>query len=335
MLAYVDTWNGKDYLHFVNPKNHTYYFYDFETRSIVNKILIEREGPNGIDEVWSTQAISQDTLISSTYKGLFFINDNSEIIFRALSNDSDINENHIPSFAYSGINDLKENVYQTALNPPIENENPYLFCDFNLDFRVQNPFIRYKDFWEEYTIYRQLSLQNLVEYGMYISHEPQSCRIGDKIIVSHKFSDDVAIIENQKIVNKKKLVGEHLESIDLKAYFNSYVIGERGPEFKKDRVTQYEGIFYDDNSELVYRFVLNAGESVLEDKVKGIKPVYQDSYLLVANKNLDKLGQLKVPNVLVNDNPTFIHQGRLYFLKRDQEFEDKCQFLVFELKGVE
>ncbi|MFD2036633.1 DUF4221 family protein [Belliella marina] len=77
LLAYIDTWDSKDYLHFVNPKNNTYYFYDFKAKSIVDKIPIEREGPNGIDEVWSTQAISLDTLISAFYKGLFFLNENS------------------------------------------------------------------------------------------------------------------------------------------------------------------------------------------------------------------------------------------------------------------
>ncbi len=32
-------------------------------------------------------------------------------------------------------------------------------------------------------------------------------------------------------------------------------------------------------------------------------------------------------NDLVQDTPIFTHQGKLYYLKRDQEFEDKCQFL--------
>ncbi len=30
LLAYLDTWGGKDYLQFVNPKNNNYYFYDFK-----------------------------------------------------------------------------------------------------------------------------------------------------------------------------------------------------------------------------------------------------------------------------------------------------------------
>jgi hypothetical protein len=326
LFSFVE--NSKNFIGYLN-KNEILIF-NLENRRLTKRILLEKEGVNGLGIVRGFWYLNKDSIFitSSGNKNIFLINDSGEVINKYAYAKTYNNETTGVTF-YSRSN----------INTPLIKIGSKLYLT---NYVLGNYNTLSQDDLSAYPVCVELNIETGESQFLPMKfpddlwikgkQEPSFARIfnGQEFIDSWRYYDKILVTRNHKDVSKKTVKSSSFDRLKPKPSFIDLF------EYVKYLVESpaYLNIIYDEFNDLYYMFFypgieIEAGQDVM--KLWDNLPVFS---VIILNSQFEKVGEVEMPrntyfieNYFVTEKG--LHLSRNHPLNRDFD-ENFLSFDVFK-----
>lgn len=303
-------------------------FYDMAEQTLIDELLLEKTGPNGVGAPHGLYLQSKDSIyvISSYDYKIRLINDKSKVIrsYNILNNEK-FNESTglISPYSASLPIKIKDQLYFSVI-PDRDPFKPSFFDGYiNLKLNLKTGTFNYfNSFPKEFK--NNIWGSGAMDYSFTLGQDQSS------LIYSFDISDSLLIYDiekEQKYRVNAKSVYKQQKAVPMKARVSNADMEER--QRYNLTTTFYAGIVYDQFNEVYYRFVQHAypykdGNGEINQYHE--KPIS----VIIMNKNFELIGETKLADNTFSDWIYFISSDGLCIANANPENPDLDEdFVVF------
>jgi len=316
---------GVECMIFLSMNKNSILFYNIQDRKLINEILLEKEGPNGVGNPSGLLYESEDSIfIFSSYKATL-INSYGKVLrnypILKAQEKPNINTGTVRPFTISPPIKINSVIYLNS-SPDRDVYKPSYFdgnTRVSIDIKTGN--INYfESYPEEYK--GKVWGINATNYSTTYN--------GNNFIYSFVISDSLYLVEKigfrKGFLAKTRLSNKNILSMQKPSYNNDleYVLGN----------IQYDGIIYDKYRNVYYRFVkhpLPYKNDNGEINSFHSKPIS----IIVLNKSLEIIGETKLEDDKFTTSMYFVAQEGLFVSNSNPKNEDIdenfAEFTIFKL----
>ncbi len=326
-IQYIENDNTKSFS-FLNEYNNTIYVYDYDTKEFKNKILLEKEGDNGVGKITGYKIHNKDSIFTYSYNEskLSIINCQSKIInsFKLL------NENNIkypPSpkgITTVPINFIRNKIYfggsiAGEYKDETKNNRP-IMVSLNLKNGATNFLYNYPDLY--------LNSNWGGALFRWITYDYDS--INDKFIFSFPASHDIQIVSTDFSDSKDYYSGSQMFGSIKPMDISKSIFSKRKRRKHYATTPSYGPVIYDKYKNLYYRLTdLPVPE---KDYKFGVNDVKHTS-IVVLDSDFKWLCEQKLPEFSHSSHEFFVNENGLH-LKKFNDNENHITFTIFELNSL-
>ena len=334
-LSHLKLSDGSKYFSMLNKTNGIIYYYSAETGDLTRKVQLEiGQGLNGIgtnlDQIMHAN-ISKDSIF--LYNGwstkMFLLNDRGEVLRTYLYTESDLYLNE-GQFGISTTNDnrpfvLGNKVYMNLIYRPTEYRDKRVLLELdllsgNFNTRITPSPLYLEDCWGT-----SFSLNSLSTYDS----------DNDQFVFSFGVDPNVYRWSKDKLVDKKYLGSKFFDCKPFSSDIGDYMV--ESSYAKRSEYSQLSPKFY----KIIYlrRPRVFLREAFLErsrnDKALGVRGLKKT--FIIADKNLNRLGEFRVPDDKYFTSNFFVSDIGVYLADLDyyNNNEDSLKLDLYEPKEIE
>lgn len=348
--------DGREYFTFYSRNAHAIYLYDFETGDFVQKIKMEKEGPNAVNMFIRTGFFfhTMDSIfVNTTPHGIYLINSKGEVLDKKAAGKKPKGIEGLGSFTnmvdynarklyFNGGSRYVDGKIQVEIGGKIGemrvNEN--LIFDFDKDSDVQE-LIKTEDLIHDYDKVARIKKEKWTKerdapftLSRYFSND------GEYTYGSTAISDSIYVFDGNELV---KTIYAGKPDIDV-ANYSEYATIRGIKHFKNGmeavenpkQPAHYKNTFMSPNGKLIYRVLYHGTKPKLVEGNDRAIPYVFGATLIVLNVETESLTYFDLPvdeielRIPLNPN-VFVNDNGIYFRVKDQENENEVQFRLFSV----
>lgn len=309
MFYYRDEKSKKEYLTYLNSYKNEIQFYDLKSQELEKKVLIAKDGPNGIGKVSGFKVITQDSIyITSSGYTIHLVNSKGEIInkysYKKTFNGGFPSQFMSISRVYQPLVIKHEKLYipqmlifEESFLPKVQNSpSPNAQICLVADKSGHNEYLPMR-----HPLAKEAGLDNI----MY-SREFD----GNNFVYSF-FSDPNIYVTNDHInVDKYFTPSRYIKEIKYVKYKSMPSIQKVMSDFASS--SSYQNIVYDPYRKLYYRFVKLPDNYEKEDDIKRLVKYPQNFSIIVMDNAINVIGETKLPSKTYEYTNFFVSEDGLY-----------------------
>ena len=336
---------NKEYLSFYNRNTHSIYLYDYETKGLIKRIQLAKEGPNTVG-IFSTINYFFHTLdsifIRSMFHGSYLINTKAEVlqkrpdaILAGTKNDGYLDFDLATRFID---NQIHCRIRYGALNIKDGALNSRVVIDMTSDSLLAES-INERSFIKNYDAIRGIEKE---KGKSLIRMDQHFARDNDYIYASTPISDSIYVFKGDQLVNTIYTGVPDFEIADYRTYMDiseiEYFKGGVQRTAKPVQPPQFIGMFIDPAGEFIYRVLAHGTKPLYDENLKEDRPLIFGATLIIVNVKTEEMTSFELPvdeielQTNIFSGNVFVSKKGIHFRVKDQENEDEVRFRVFGLK---
>jgi hypothetical protein len=317
---------GQEVIYFYNRPSHTILYFDLAKKVLVHQIPLTEQGPNTVHHPVDFQRISEDSmLIMPAYtKRMYLVNRKGEVLKRY-----DFTKNLPPGTPWKSEPIFFFDRYKTKCLihtfPLGAHRQPNDFYaipvgavfDYQVEQTKPNLFA-YPEVYQKGNVwgsYQAIYRQTIDEEGQAILSFPMDGKVYVKSL------DGASL-------------GEHEATCDAFTKSPTPIKASGDDEEYNIQTDAYEDIVYDSYRKVYYRFATK-GRAELPEKRVVSGAIYKPAYVIILDKNFNKIGETRLPENRHNVQSFFVGKKGLYISDSHPDNptnrEDRLTFTCYEL----
>jgi hypothetical protein len=324
----VYEFEGEKYFTFLNKKNNSMYFYQFENGRINRKMTFEREGINGVGNISSYFIDSLDSIYLYSYGAarLYLVDSNEVVLNKYFVNDEGVGvrpevNGRRPLFK------VGDNIVLNSWGSQKEYYN-------NKDFpEVSFTFLNINDSSKNYKISYPDTYKNAIWgmqfYQIYHDYNPKD----SLMVISFPIDNDLYIYDFKSHKYEKVSVSNGLNLSVEPLSYNSGKFVPHIIEEAKHQMSQryYSSIKFDEKNNLYYRLIEEPYDQKYIDEFSGNFTNYGANSIQILDNQFKVVDVILLPENTYFMGSMFIKNGKIY-VEKIQNNEDLLVFDVLEVK---
>ena len=341
----LHTVNDTLYYSFFNRENHSIYIHDFNSGHLHKKIVLEKEGPNGVPAPnWFLEYyfIDWDNILVNNLEAYFMVNHKGEVLNKSLISEGTSFFNK-ETIAFDETTYVIDNMLFCGLQRILakEGEASYKRAIFQLDtLKVIKKSIDERDFVIEYNDILAKNTAN-AKLGGLDNFTTQLAQVNKQLYGTYAINDSLFLFENEKYVNSFYAGNPKVKVASLDAFLDNTIVerftsstGNGGVSVYPNptQAPTYANIFSDPNGRYIYRIMKEGSTPEYNDNLQKEVPKLIGLSLIVFDTETKQSQAFDLPHEHIKVYGAFVSSSGIYFPYKEQAREDQKVYAVFKIK---